>query len=483
MKLKDLLKDVKTIKCNGSLEIEIEDISCDSRNVSKNNLFVCIKGFKTDGNAYIKSAIEKGAICIVSEDDADVSENITFIKVENSRTALAQIANTFFDYPSKKFKLIGVTGTNGKTTTTYLIKSILEENGHKVGLVGTISNMIGEKVIHTERTTPDALELQRLFKQMVDEHIDTVIMEVSSQGLKLDRVYGCDFDIGVFTNLTRDHIGPNEHPTMEDYLNSKIKLFKMCKYGIINLDDEKSKNVIDESKCEVTTFGIEKEADIKAESIEITDKGVTFRLKYNAKMFNMQIPIPGKFTVYNILGAIGACIKLGLNIEKVVEGTKDIKGVPGRAEIVPIDRDFTVIIDFAHTPDALENILSSVKQYSKGRIVTLFGCGGDRDRAKRPIMGETAGRLSDYCIVTSDNPRSEEPEEIINQIEPGVKSTKCEYIKIVNRREAIEYALKNAQKNDIIILAGKGHEPYQILKDKTIHFDEREIVREILNTL
>lgn len=481
MNLNEVLKDIEVIKTKGNTDIDIKDIASDSRTVAENSLFVCIKGYKTDGNQYVKSAVENGAVCIISEDDMDLPEDITLVIVKDSRIALSQIANNFFDYPSKRFNLIGVTGTNGKTTTTYLIKSILERVGQKVGLIGTIVNKIGEEEIPADRTTPDIIELQKLFKRMADENVDSTVMEVSSHSLELHRVDGSDFDIGVFTNLTQDHL--DFHGTLENYLDAKIKLFNMAKIGIINKDDSSSLKVISSSKCEILTYGIENSVDLNAKNISNTDKGITYDLYINDNCYKVSLAIPGRFTVYNSLAAIGVCLKLGVGIEDIISGLALVKGVSGRSEVVPINKDYTIIIDYAHTPDGIENILNSVRQFAKGRVVTLFGCGGDRDKTKRPIMGEFAGKLSDFCIVTSDNPRTENPSEIIAQVEEGVKRTDCQYVVIESRYDAIEYAIKNAKKDDVIVLAGKGHEDYQILKDKTIHFDEREVIQEILEKM
>ncbi len=469
MKLKELLKDIEYI---GNADIEIASIECDSRNVKEGSVFVCIKGYETDGHIYAKDCENKGASVIIVEDDVDVSCPV--IKVKNTRQTLAVICSRFHGEPSKEFKLVGITGTNGKTTTTYLIKTILESVGKKVGLIGTNQNLIGDKVIPTERTTPDAFTLQKIFRQMADAKCDVVVMEVSSHALYLDRVFDCDFDVGVFTNITQDHL--DFHKTMENYLMAKAKLFTMCKNGVVNHDDIKSEYILSNATCPIMTYGIDEEADIKAEDINMTAKGVEF----NAMGMNFTLAIPGKFSVYNALSAIGTCKALGLNNEEISKGLAMAKGVRGRAQVVDLGYDFTVIIDYAHTPDGIENILSTVRGFAKGRVVILFGCGGDRDNKKRPIMGEAASRLADFCVVTSDNPRTEEPSEIIKQILVGVKG---EHIVIENRREAIEYAVRNAKKDDVIVLAGKGHETYQTIGKTNIHFDEEEILYEIRNLI
>ena len=469
MKLETLLNGIEYM---GNADVEIISVECDSRCVKEGSAFVCIKGYETDGHIYAKQCEEKGASVIIAEDDVDVSCPV--IKVKNTRKVLATICSRFHGEPSKEFKLVGITGTNGKTTTTYLIKTILESVGKKVGLIGTNQNLIGDKVMPTERTTPDAFTLQKMFRQMADEKCDVVVMEVSSHALYLDRVFDCDFDVGVFTNITQDHL--DFHKTMENYLMAKAKLFTMCRNGVVNYDDIKSEYILYNATCPIMTYGIEEDADIKAEKVKMTAKGVEFK----AMGMDFSLAIPGRFSIYNALSAIGACKALGLNNEQISKGLAMAKGVRGRAQVVDLGYDFTVMIDYAHTPDGIQNILSTVKGFAKGRVVILFGCGGDRDNSKRPIMGEVASRLADFCIVTSDNPRTEEPSEIIKQILVGVKG---DHIVIENRREAIEYAVRNAKKDDVIVLAGKGHETYQTIGKTNIHFDEEEILYEIRDAI
>ncbi|HQJ37826.1 MAG TPA: UDP-N-acetylmuramoyl-L-alanyl-D-glutamate--2,6-diaminopimelate ligase, partial [Bacillota bacterium] len=378
--------------------------------------------------------------------------------------------------------LIGITGTNGKTTTTYLIKSIMEANKQKIGLLGTISTQIGDKIYISSRTTPEALDLQCLFREMADSDVDYAVMEVSSHSLELGRVEGCNFKIGIFTNLTQDHL--DFHKTIENYRNAKKKLFYMVNgTSIINIDDEHGRIIADELRnngIKLITYGIDNKADIMAKNIDITSKGVGFTIVTPEYEAELNISIPGKFSVYNALAAASAAYAEGLDRDVIREGLGKVDNVPGRSEIIKTKTPYTVIVDYAHTPDGLQNILASVKEYAKGRIITLFGCGGDRDKEKRPIMGNIAGRMSDYCIITSDNPRTEEPMDIIRQIEAGIKSTGCDYICIENRRDAIKFALAMAKPDDIVLLAGKGHETYQVLKDRTIPFDERDIVEELL---
>ncbi|HEX3030171.1 MAG TPA: UDP-N-acetylmuramoyl-L-alanyl-D-glutamate--2,6-diaminopimelate ligase [Clostridia bacterium] len=478
MILKDLISGLDVIDAKGDLNIEIGSVAYDSRKVKPGSLFICIKGYKTNGHEYIPYALKNGAVALIVEEDTQIEEAVSTIKVKDSRLALAYIADKYFGHPSGKFTLIGVTGTKGKTTTTYMIKSILEESGQKVGLIGTIANSIGSEVLYTERTTPESYELQSLFADMAEKNVDTVVMEVSSHALELNRVSFSDYDIGIFTNLSRDHL--DFHKNFENYLNAKVKLFKISKEGLVNIDNTYGEEVLKRAECKLTSYGIDKNADISAEDIINNPDSVEFKAVTPWGNEKVKVNIPGKFSVYNALAAIGACCLMKIPMDDIREGLKKVS-VPGRAEIIDTGKNFTVMIDYAHSPDSLENILSTVKKYAPARVVCVFGCGGDRDRTKRPIMGEIAGRLADYTIVTSDNPRTEEPEGIISEIEEGIKGLRTEYTTIVDRREAIKHAIKYAEPNDIIVLAGKGHETYQTFKDKTIHFDEREVVREILN--
>ncbi|MBR5468292.1 MAG: UDP-N-acetylmuramoyl-L-alanyl-D-glutamate--2,6-diaminopimelate ligase [Firmicutes bacterium] len=476
MKLKDILKGIDYTILQGSDDIEIANVQYDSRKISKDSLFVCITGFKTDGHKYIASAAEKGSAAFSVEKDVEMIEGLTYVKVENNREALAKMASNVYYAPSAKMNLVGVTGTNGKTSTTYIIKSVLDRLGHKVGVIGTIENRIGDKVIHADRTTPESLELQELFNEMYEEKVTDVCMEVSSHSLDLHRVDCCDFDIAIFTNLTQDHL--DYHITMENYRNAKGILFERCLKNVINIDDAAGEYMKSVSKGEVLTTGIENDADLKAEDIDITADGVTFTLRYKGEKYPVSLNIPGKFSIYNALGSIGACLFMGIDMETIIAGLKDIQGVRGRFQSIKGKNGVSAVVDYAHTPDGLENILNTAKEFVKGRIITVFGCGGDRDRTKRPIMGEIAGNLSDYCIITSDNPRTEDPERILDDIEPGTAKTGCEYIKIIDRREAIFYAVKIAKENDLVVVAGKGHEDYQIFADRTIHFDDKEVVEE-----
>lgn len=480
MILKDLIKDLEIIDVTGDLNIDIGSIAYDSRKTKHGSLFVCIEGFKADGHKFIPQAIENGTIALLVQRDVEVTEGITVVRVKDTRYALASVANIFHKHPSDKFKLVGVTGTKGKTTTTYMIKSILDAYGNKTGLIGTICNKIGNEVLPTDRTTPESLDLQELFGEMVEKKVNSVVMEVSSHALELHRVSCCEFDIGVFTNLSRDHL--DFHRTFENYLEAKTKLFKMCKKGLVNIDSDYGRQVVDNAECEVYTFGIDSDADIKA--TEVVKKQDSIEFKVTTPWFDgeIHVNIPGKFSVYNALAAIGSAALMEIPFEYIKEGLKNVT-VPGRAEVVPTGTDYTVIIDYAHSPDSLENILATVKGYAPARVISLFGCGGDRDKTKRPIMGEISGKYADFTIITSDNPRTEDPSAIINDIEEGIKKTKAAYITIVDRREAIKYAMQIVKPKDIIVLAGKGHETYIMLNDKTIHFDEREVVREILDEM
>ena len=479
MTLSELLKDVNIKKIDGGGSMKISGIACDSRKVKPGNVFVCITGYETDGHKYAKSAVENGAVAVVAEHDLPTVD-VPCVIVDNTRKAMSEMAATFYDYPYKKFKLIGITGTNGKTTTTYLIKSILEHLGKKVGLIGTNQNMIGDMIMETSRTTPDSLELMQLFDMIASHNVDYVVMEVSSHALALDRVTACTFDVGAVTNITQDHL--DFHKTMEEYLAAKSILFNICNTGVVNKDDARSEYLIENARCRnMITYGINQDCDLKASNIILNEDGVKFDINYGGMEEHVDLPIPGEFSVYNALTAIGCCMAENIPLDLAVDGLHSAKGVKGRIEIVRTPgTNYTVIIDYAHTPDGLLNVINAIRGFAKGRIVTLFGCGGDRDASKRPIMGKIAGELSDFCIVTSDNPRTEDPEKIIKQVVEGVKQTDCDYEVITNRFSAIEYALDHAKKNDIILLAGKGHETYQVLGKDTIKFDEREIVQKLL---
>ena len=488
MKLNRVLSGLEGLKVSGSLDVDILSVENNSRNVTNGSLFVAIKGFENDGHKYIENAIENGAVAIMAEQGCDMSllkkiaGKVTIIVAPNTRLALAICSCNFYDNPSRKFKLIGVTGTKGKTTTTYMMKSIFERAGKKVGLIGTIASYIcGKKVEDSDRTTPESNKLQKLFYEMKEAGCEVVIMEVSSQSLKLDRVAGCDFDYGVFTNFSEDHISPKEHPDMQDYFNSKLKLFSMCKKGFVNADDiytAKVSSLVE--NCEIQTYGIDNYCNLLAKDIAITNSYADFKVKITDRNERVKVDIPGRFSVYNALAAIIVAKEFRISSEAIKEALLEIK-VPGRSELVPNQKELTIMIDYAHSPESLESILKAVKTYTKGKVISVFGCGGDRDTGKRPIMGEISGKIADFTIITSDNPRTENPEEIVKEIEKGIKRTKGQYIVLVDRIDAIKKAINMASKNDIIILAGKGHEPYQEINGVKHPFDERIIVNDIIN--
>ena len=477
MKLRDLLNGIE-ISAFSDLDTEITGISYDSRSTKPGDLFVAVRGFESDGHNYIPKAVEKGAVCVLCEEAPSIS--VPYVVTDDTRRALSVVSANFFDHPADKMKIVAVTGTNGKTTTTTLIKKIIEHaTGKKTGLIGTIGNEIGDVFAEAERTTPESYELQKMFREMADAGCEYVVMEVSSHALCLDRVYGVNFEVGVFTNLTQDHL--DFHKTMEAYGRAKAILFTQCRKGVINIDDEASKLMIETATCPIFTYSAEKdEADLCAKEIRLHSDGVSFCALTIGQLKKIKLGIPGLFSVYNALAAAAASIQLGISLDDIAEALSENHGVKGRAEIVPTGRDFTILIDYSHTPDAIENILKTVKGFAKGRTVILFGCGGDRDRTKRPIMGKIAVNMADFAIITSDNPRTEEPGAIINDILEGVKGTKTPYKVIENRREAIGWAIENALPGDVIVLAGKGHETYQIIGKEKHHFDEREIVADFL---
>ena len=489
MQLKNILMGLEGLKLKGNLELEVEGIESNSKNIKPGFLFVAIKGFSVDGHQYVNSAIENGATAIMIEEGCDlkvlkIPQDVTVVMAKDTRHALAIASANFYDNPSRKFKLIGVTGTKGKTTTTFMIKEILEKAGKNVGLVGTIATYINGKVLkESDRTTPESLELQQIFNKMVEEKVEYVIMEVSSQSLKLHRVDGCDFNIVLFTNFSEDHISEKEHPNMEDYFQSKLKLFEMCKTGIVNTDDLHGNKIPKLFKdSDITTYGIDNFANMVAKDITITSSFADFKAKISDRNERVKVGIPGRFSVYNALAAICVAKKLGISSEVIKEALLEVR-VPGRSELVNNKLELPIMIDYAHSPESLENILQAVKAYTKGRVISVFGCGGDRDPGKRPIMGEISGRIADVTIITSDNPRTENPQKIVDQIEEGIKKTKGNYKVIVDRTEAIREAIKMANKRDLVVLAGKGHEPYQEINGVKYPFDERIIVNEIIEEM
>ncbi len=479
MKLKDLLSGVSVLETNVDLQQEVEYVCYDSRKVMKGSLFVAISGFATDGNRFIPMALEKGATAVVtaSRPNADVP----YILVESDRKALAQISCNYFGHPSGDMTMIGVTGTNGKTSVTLLLKQVLEKTiGAKVGLIGTMENQIGDKIIPAERTTPESFELQQLFAQMRDAGCTHVVMEVSSHAIALDRVAGIHFQAGAFTNLTEDHL--DFHKTMEAYCEAKAQLFSRCDKGVCNADDPWFSAITAGASCQLLSTGVHHEADMQAKNLQLHSDGVSFDVVVDGVRMPVSLPIPGRFTVYNALTVLELAKALGIPVSQSVEALRCAKGVRGRVEVVPTPgKPYTVLVDYAHTPDGLENVLRSVRDFCKGRVIAVFGCGGDRDPIKRPIMGKIGVELSDFAVITSDNPRTEDPMGIISQIVAGIDAPQERYTIIENRRKAIRYAMDKAEKNDIIVLAGKGHETYQEIQGVKHHLDEREEVAAYLN--
>lgn len=481
---KDLLKGLSYQCMRGSMDKSISEVVYDSRKISKDCLFICICGYNVDGHSFAAQAANAGAAVLVVQEDVDLPEDsdITVIRVEDTRYAMAFISAAYFGHPADQMKIIGITGTKGKTTTTYLIKSILEAAGYKVGLIGTIEEIIGDKHIPANNTTPESFLLQKYFRQMADEGCEIVVMEVASQGLKLHRTQGFTFELGIFTNLEPDHIGPNEHADFEEYQACKGLLFKQCRHGIVNKDDAHTEAVIKGHTCDLETYGFDKSADLYADDLKLINKpgelGVDFHVK--GKMdFRVEVPAPGRFSVYNALTAIAVCRHFNVDIPRIKEALLKVH-VKGRIEMVPVSDQFTLLIDYAHNAMSLESLLSTLKEYNPGRLICLFGCGGNRSRIRRFEMGKVSGRLADLTIITSDNPRFEEPMDIIHDIETGMGNTDGKYVEICDRKEAIAYAIDNGQPGDIIVLAGKGHEDYQEIRGVKYPMDERDLIAEIL---
>lgn len=481
MKLKKLLEKLEYSVINGSDEVEVNNLIYDSRKVGKDDVFVCITGAVSDGHAYIPEVVKKGAkAVIVSKTVENCAEygDVTFIQTRDTRLALAYMSAAFFDYPSKKLTTIGITGTKGKTTTTFMIRDILEKCSIKTGLIGTIETIIGDTHIQSANTTPESYKVQEYFSEMVKCGCRCVVMEVSSQALMLHRTAGINFDIGVFTNLEPDHIGPNEHADFEEYMACKGLLFKQCKHGIVNIDNEHTKDVLKGHTCTLETYGIKKEADMKASNIIYRHEGGHISTEYDITgkcSMNVKLTLPGEFSVYNSLCAIAVARHFNVDAKLLKTALYETK-VAGRVEPVRVSDDFIVMIDYAHNAMSLKSLLETLREYNPGRIVALFGCGGNRSKLRRFEMGEVSGNMADFTIITSDNPRFEEPEEIMNDIETGIKKTSGKYIKIVDRAEAVKYAIDNAKPGDIIILAGKGHEDYQEIKGVKYHQTDRELI-------
>ena len=455
---------------------EILSIEYDSRKVTKGSIFCCIVGQLFDGHTFAEAAARDGAAALLVERELPL--DVPQIVVGNARKAMAEMAAAFYGYPQREMQMLGVTGTNGKTTTTYMVKAIAEQAGKKVGLIGTIRNMIGGESLHTDRTTPESVDLFKLLRQMADAHCDIVIMETSSHALEQFRVHGINFDVGLFTNLTQDHL--DYHKSFDNYLNAKKILFLNSKKAVVNVDDAYAARIMDGLTIPITTFGVRDRADISATDIDITTDGVQFDLHTPEGDVLMHLQTPGLFSVFNAMGATGLAQAIGIRLSCIKEGLESLTSVSGRLESVPTQRSFSVFVDYAHTPDALDNVLKTVREFAKGRVICVFGCGGDRDRAKRPIMGEIAGRFSEFAVITSDNPRTENPMSIIESIEEGVKKSGTHYTVIESRREAIRYALSMAKDRDVIMIAGKGHENYQEINGTKYHFDDKEIVEELL---
>ena len=482
MRLVDLLEGLEYQCIQGKTDREISTLVYDSRKVEKDSVFVCISGAVRDGHDFAQEVVGKGAAVLLVEKEVHVPEEVTVILVKDTRLALAQTSAAYFGHPAKELVTIGITGTKGKTTATYMVRSILEASGFKTGLIGTIETIIGEKTIPSANTTPESYVVQETFRKMADAGCKCVVMEVSSQGLMLHRVGGFIFDYGIFTNLEPDHIGPNEHKDLDDYIHCKSLLFRQCRHGIFNGDDSHLEEILQGHTCDVETYGFSDGVDMKASDVKLTDKGGTLGVAYHMSGLldmDVEIDIPGKFSVYNSMTAIAICRHFGVKKETILASLSQIR-VKGRVEILPVSEKFTLMIDYAHNAMSLNSLLTTLKEYHPKRLVCLFGCGGNRSRDRRFEMGEVSSRLADLTIVTSDNPRNEEPEDIIADIVTGVKKADGKFVTIADRHEAIRYAIEHAQEGDVIVLAGKGHEDYQEIKGKKFHMDERELVADVV---
>ncbi|HWT74697.1 MAG TPA: UDP-N-acetylmuramoyl-L-alanyl-D-glutamate--2,6-diaminopimelate ligase [Mobilitalea sp.] len=482
MYLDSLLEHLEYTCLQGEAHLPVTELVNDSRNVVKDSVFVCIAGAVKDGHDFINDVVAKGAAAIVVEKDVELPEGATVIKVSDTRLALAYMSAAYFGHPAKKLTTIGITGTKGKTTTTYMIKSILENTGKKVGLIGTIETIIGDKVIPSNNTTPESYMVQKYFAEMVEAGCECVVMEASSQGLMLHRMAGFTFDYGIFTNLEPDHISEAEHKDFEDYLRCKSKLFRQCKLGLINIDDSHAEEILQGHTCEIETFGFSEKADVRATGIQLVERPGYLGIAYKVEgLMNMDVKmnVPGKFNIYNSLCAIALCRHFGVSEEEITKALNRVN-VRGRVELVPVSDHYTLMIDYAHNAMSLESLLSTLREYHPKRLVCMFGCGGNRSRSRRFEMGEVSSRLADLTVVTSDNPRKEEPRDIINDIIEGVKRGPGNYVEIIDRKEAIKYCMDNAIEGDVIVLAGKGHEDYQEINGVKYHMDERELIADIL---
>lgn len=483
--LKKLLERLEYECIQGNTDISISELVYDSRKAAKDDLFVCIKGTVVDGHEFIEEVAAKGVSVVVVQEEVKAPEGVTVIKVADTRYALAMLSAAFFDYPAETLKVIGITGTKGKTTTTYMVKSILEAAGYKVGLIGTIEGIIGEETIPASNTTPESYIIQNYFRKMLDAGCDCCVMEVSSQGLMMHRVAGFQFELGIFTNIEPDHIGPNEHASFEEYMECKGMLFRQCKTGIVNADDKHVQEVLKGHTCEVETFGFSEQADLRATNVELVKRPGYLGVAYTVKGLvncDVEIDVPGKFSVYNSLTAIAICRHFQVTQENMKKALKEAK-TKGRIEMIKVSDEFTLMIDYAHNAMSLESLLTTLKEYQPKRLVCLFGCGGNRSKLRRYEMGEVSGKLADLTIITSDNPRFEEPQAIIDDIKQGMAKTDGKYVEIADRKEAIRYAIEHGQPGDVIVLAGKGHEDYQEIKGKKYPMDERVLIAEVLEEL
>lgn len=486
MVLAALLEKLEYELVSGSADMQIENVVYDSRKVTEGSLFICIEGGTVDGHTFIPDVVKKGAKALIVTKDVSgllpADADVTVVRVKDSRYALAFVSAAYFGHPAEKLKVIGITGTKGKTTTTYLVKSILEHAGHKVGLVGTIEAIIGQEHIPANNTTPESYVLQEYFAKMVEAGCDTVVMEVSSQGLMLHRTQGFVFDYGIFTNIEPDHIGPLEHKDFADYMHCKGLLFKQCRVGIVNCDDAHYQDVIRDHTCKIETFGFSENADYRAQDLKLISGagflGIDFKARGKVNL-DIELHAPGRFSVYNALCAIAICNHFGVTADEVKEALLQAH-VKGRIELVKVSDDFTLMIDYAHNAMALESLLTTLREYKPKRLVCLFGCGGNRSKLRRYEMGEVSGKLADLTVITSDNPRNEEPQAIIDDIKVGISKTDGKYVEIIDRKEAIAYVIRHGQPGDVIVLAGKGHEDYQEIKGKKYPMDERDIIADVL---
>lgn len=488
MKLEQICEKLEYDCLQGSMDIEIKDIIYDSRKLEKGTAFVCMIGAKTDGHNYIPDAIAAEAFAIVVEKEVDLTQipdTITVIRVKSARKALAYMSASYFGYPAKELVTIGLTGTKGKTTTTYMIKGVLEQAGKKVGLIGTIGSLAGDKKLLSKNTTPESYELHRLFREMVKEGCEYVVMEVSSQGLKLDRTAGIEFDYGVFTNLSPDHIGPAEHASFEEYMECKSLLFRQCKCGIVNIDDEHAEGILKNHTCEVKTLSTLKDADLKADNIGFIKENGKLGMHFSVSgcmTDEVKVHIPGRFSVYNALVTMLVCHLAGIDDEAILKALEKVQ-VKGRVEILPVSDKFSLIIDYAHNEVSTRSVLTTLLEYHPKRLICVYGGGGNRSKLRRYDMGEVTGELADLCVLTCDNPRDEEIKDINNDIKVGLAKSNGKYVEIDDRKDAIRYCITNAKEGDMIVLLGKGHEDYQEVKGVKYHFDEREAVAEIMQEL